>query len=408
MCGNTNARRQDRQSPRQDNVQQRGCLRQQQQTRFQRATTSGNIDTSQQTRTTALQNHEKPYGFYLSDVLIEKNVHICGLSERWLYPHNLHFLNALSMNNNVYAKCDKDLCVTSAKGAGKGGVALLWHKQLDHVVSPLPIDEDRLIVYLPCSNHTSLIFRDYIDKLYDLWCNYSQWGTVVFLGDFNAKYTADSPVTRASHSYVSYDDSCQTLIDFICIPAEIVYTCTHCEMIDDNCLNTSRHRPVLCTLKLGDTISESNYTNADVNLQINWNKTRPEHISEYNTLLQDDTELNNIIHSELGIDSIDNAYDIIRNKLNEYSSISLPRKKFVPNLKPYWNQELSDLHSTMTSLRVKWCSEGRPRSCNNKYSADYKNAKRRFRRLHRKSVNTYLTTLDMELDNAAELDQKRV
>ncbi|WAR25284.1 hypothetical protein MAR_010988, partial [Mya arenaria] len=36
-----------------------------------------------------------------------------------------------------------------------------------------------------------------------------------------------------------------------------------------------------------------------------------------------------------------------------------------------------------------------------------KNAKRRFRRLHRKSVNTYLTTLDMELDNAAELDQKR-
>ncbi|WAR16321.1 LOW QUALITY PROTEIN: hypothetical protein MAR_030915 [Mya arenaria] len=143
---------------------------------------------------------------YLSDVLIEKNVHICGLSEHWLYPHNLDFLNALSMNYNVYAKCDKDLCVTSAKGAGKGGVALLWHKQLDHVVSSLSIDDDRLIgvqhqqsplqymyfiqVYLPCSNHTSLILRDYIDKFY------SQWGTVVFLGDFNAKYTADSPVTR--------------------------------------------------------------------------------------------------------------------------------------------------------------------------------------------------------------------
>ncbi|WAR16322.1 hypothetical protein MAR_030916 [Mya arenaria] len=104
-------------------------------------------------------------------------------------------------------------------------------------------------------------------------------------------------------------------------------------MIDDNCLNTSRHRPVLCTLKLGDTISESNYTNADVNanLQINWNTTRQEHISEYYTLLQDYTELNNIIHSELGVDSIDNAYDIIRNKLNEYSSISLPRKNGVVN-----------------------------------------------------------------------------
>ncbi|WAR26167.1 hypothetical protein MAR_011871 [Mya arenaria] len=116
------------------------------------------------------------------------------------------------MNYNVYAKCDKDLCITSAKGAGKGGVALLWHRQLDHLVSPLPIDDDRLIgvqlqlsplqymyfiqVFLPCSNHTSLIFRDYIDKLYDLWCSYSQWGTVVFLGDFNAKYTADSPVTH--------------------------------------------------------------------------------------------------------------------------------------------------------------------------------------------------------------------
>ncbi|WAR25282.1 hypothetical protein MAR_010986 [Mya arenaria] len=249
---------------------------------------------------------------YLSDVLIEKNVHICGLSEHWLYPHNLHALN---------------LCVTSAKGA-KGGVALLWHRQLDHLVSPLPIDDDRLIGCICLVR--SLIFRDYIDKLYDLWCSYSQWGTVVFLCDFNAKYTADSHVTRdrllysllcdtnmvalntfplctgASHSYVSYDDSCQTLIDFICIPAEIVYTCTHCEMIDDNCLNTIRHRPILCTLKLGDTISESNYTNADVNLQINWNKTRQKHICEYNALLQDDTELNNIIHSELGVDSIDN------------------------------------------------------------------------------------------------------
>ena len=82
---------------------------------------------------------------YLSDVLTEKHVDICGLSEHWLYPHNLHFLNALNMNYNVYAKCDKDLCVTNAKGAGKGGVALLWHKKLDHLMSPLPIDDDRLI-----------------------------------------------------------------------------------------------------------------------------------------------------------------------------------------------------------------------------------------------------------------------
>ena len=113
-----------------------------------------------------------------------------------------------------------------------------------------------------------------IDKLYDSWSLYSTSGTVWFLGDFNAhnapsstrthdlivcKCLADIDIfavntlptcTGANHSYVSYDDIYHTMIDCICIPAGVLpCVCTR-EIVDDNCLNVSRHRPVLVNLVL--------------------------------------------------------------------------------------------------------------------------------------------------------------
>ena len=82
---------------------------------------------------------------YLCDTLLDQNIDICGISEHWLFPSNVHFLESLTSRYNVYAKCDNDLTITSPRRVGKGGVALMWNKRLDNYIVPLPIDDDRLI-----------------------------------------------------------------------------------------------------------------------------------------------------------------------------------------------------------------------------------------------------------------------
>ena len=95
---------------------------------------------------------------------------------------------------------------------GKGGVCLIWHKQYNTYVVPLSIDDDRIVgiqlqtapgqfmfifqLYLPCSNNPVNKYREYIDKLDDVWFSYSGSGTVLFMGDVNAQCCSSSIRTR--------------------------------------------------------------------------------------------------------------------------------------------------------------------------------------------------------------------
>ena len=112
--------------------------------------------------------------------MYNRDIDICGISEHWLKPHNIHFLHALTSDYSVHAVCDKDSSLRH--GVGKGGVAIMWHKRLNNVVTPICIDDDRIVavqvqisdaqylyffqVYLPCTNHSVAIYSDYIDILY--------------------------------------------------------------------------------------------------------------------------------------------------------------------------------------------------------------------------------------------------
>lgn len=149
---------------------------------------------------------------YLCDTLLNYNIDICGLSEHWLYEHNLFFLNSLTSEYRCHAISDYSLALPSNRKIGKGGVAILWHKRLDMRVTPLPLDDDRIIgiqvqiqpdlymfvfqLYLPCSNHSIESFRRYIDKLYNLWFMYRESGIPIFIGDVNTDVKTDSSSTR--------------------------------------------------------------------------------------------------------------------------------------------------------------------------------------------------------------------
>ena len=83
--------------------------------------------------------------YNLSKVLDQKSVDICGLSEHWLFPSDMHFLNSKHPKNNSLGLCNSDFNKYRSKKVGKGGVVFLWKKSLDDSIFPLSIDSDRII-----------------------------------------------------------------------------------------------------------------------------------------------------------------------------------------------------------------------------------------------------------------------
>ena len=90
---------------------------------------------------------------------------------------------------------DFGLMFQGRRRVGKGGMALLWHKRLDHkLIARLSFEDDIGLqleisptvniylfrVYLPCSNNRTVSFHEYVDKLSNLIGLYSV--TWLFLG----------------------------------------------------------------------------------------------------------------------------------------------------------------------------------------------------------------------------------
>ena len=141
---------------------------------------------------------------YLSKLLNTYKRQICAISEHWLYNDNVNFLNTIDKDFLSVAVCDSSLDEYSSYRRGKGGVALMWHQSL--CVTPLILsDEDKIIgiclhltdcsdvyifsVYLSNAKLGSGIFSEYADRLYVLYMEYKQLGTVIILGDFNCEIT---------------------------------------------------------------------------------------------------------------------------------------------------------------------------------------------------------------------------
>ena len=71
-------------------------------------------------------------------------------------------------------------------------------------------------------------------------------------------------------------------------------------------------------------------------------------------------------------DKLDQTYTNIINSITAASDLILPRTKFRPYLKPYWDSTLKDLHAVMREKRRQWHRAGRPRG--NRHSS-YKDLK---------------------------------
>lgn len=377
---------------------------------------------------------------YLSDILGDGDINVCGISEHWLTVDNMYFLDSIHSRYDYVGTVSKGI---GQRGHGQGGVAIMWHKRLSPFVVPLDVDDERIVgiqvqanrhylyifqVYLPCSNHSIRDYRQCLLKLFELYNTYSDNGTCIIMGDFNANVIRCTLQPRdrdllqfindcslcainlldtcygSPYSFVSYDDLCYSMIDYVLLPKEILDLIIHCEIATDHCLNVSRHKPILFCL---DCNIAGSVGNVDTTQCVNWRRVNATLSDQYCMLVNSDSDIQTIGNNELDEWGIVSSYHKLCNKLTEYSQIAFPQKSYKPFTKPYWTTELNNLHGDMVKLREDWCRAGRPRDPDIQQYQQYKNGKAVFRRAHRRCVLQYMSSLDSDLESAARTNSAR-
>ena len=142
----------------------------------------------------------------------------------------------------------------------------------------------------------------------------------------------------ATDTYVSYDDSCMSTIDYIVMPFEIIDQITHCEVADDNCLNVSRHRPILCCLgvNVDNAIAHDSYVSKGA---INWKRDSRLDYNQYNRTVSSDADLCNVQEKVLTRNDIDCAYGFVTDRLVNVALKTFPVKRSRHYAKSYWCEE---------------------------------------------------------------------
>ena len=383
---------------------------------------------------------------YANKLLKKHQIDILGLSEHWLSDSNIHFLESINRNYTGFGVSDNDLRLANVRRLGKGGIAIMWHNSISNSITCLDIESDRICgiqlrlkrnnfvyilqIYAPCSNISIFDYINFVDYLQSVISMYAENGSVIVMGDVNAhlqghtyikqsdnrgryvqsmldyhnlvSINSQSNCLGAHSTFVSYDDFYESLIDHILIPDTCIDTVSYCEILDDDVLNVSRHRPIVCELLYPVPDLQNNMPSNGSHIK--WKQVSSDMTLMYRTHLDESLRVTDYSNVPNVTDRITQRYDNIATKINSCSDIAFPKSEFRRYLKPYWDQNLKNLHAVMRQARRQWISEGRPRGNNHTSYRKYKTAKSIFRSQHRKCADNYLSSLNAEIDQFAELD----
>ena len=206
----------------------------------------------------------------------------------------------------------------------------------------------------------------------------------------------------AAASFVHYDGKYESLIDHILFPVERLDTVMLCKVLDDHVLNVSRHRPVICRITV--PLVNFEHQSQSCSSHVKWEKLDESVLKLYKSEVSNSLILYSCPADLDPKQKLEQKYTHIVNSIIEVSDSVLPKSQFKSYLKPYWDSNLKDLHAAMRGERRNWIRDGRPRGHNHISYREYKATKCLFPAYHRKCAEQFLTELDSDIDQAAELD----
>ena len=159
---------------------------------------------------------------YISGTLCPR-FNIIALQELWNLPNELDICDNIHKDFNSFTKSSVNVERAVLRGRPYGGLGFMWHCSLDAYVSPVPLDDDRLLglrvrkesqdiifinVYMPTqSNDNFDHFMSLLGKVVSIMQD-DDADSVCILGDFNANingpfYTELSKLCTSKHLLIS-------------------------------------------------------------------------------------------------------------------------------------------------------------------------------------------------------------
>ena len=379
---------------------------------------------------------------YIRWLLSNLSLDIFAISEHWLHDFDLHLFSSLHNDYKLIANSsprqeDPIIC-TPRLIRGQGGVAIGWHKRLDHLVSPSPIiSSHRAIaielrsdlgpfyfvsVYLPSRTTSTDLFRDALDQLTAALLLLSPSANVIIMGDFTTdldihggplsttslnsqgrillQFMARFNLLSAhlhksnqlfSHTFESEAHSSVSTIEHILCSMHLLPEIHSTYPINDHSLNNSNHLPVFANLSSNlppPSSSTTLPTQRSLLSPQNWSKTPKEMIFSRYTL-PSKSHLSAILRNSPTLTSLQSHPNPIDTLLSEVSSslLSCSRRilsrRIHPAKQPGWDSTLKLASKACKSCYHSWVRAGRPHSPENPLRKAYKAAKKSFRsRLH--------------------------
>ncbi|XP_060074851.1 uncharacterized protein LOC132554540 [Ylistrum balloti] len=384
----------------------------------------------------------------LTELLADTDIAV--ITEHWLLPEQMNFLNSIDANLKAYGVSDKRIPVEPENricNRGYGGLAILWRNQLN--VCPVLSDgSDRVLccsvqlhnkscvfvigVLLPSTNVPLCEYRETLEYISDLYDKFSDQGHVIVVGDFNAQIgkrfgeknrvnpnergrLLESFIDEKSlisvnsqawakgglSTFVSKDGH-EFLIDHAMVKSTKVDCVSECIILDDNYLNASDHLPIILRYKVPALLSRRKRSAHAVN----WNKCTAQQKANYALQVSEilSTYTDNVARIS-NVDLLQRTVNDVVFAVHEAARKTLPFKRYRPYLKPYWkNGQVKQLHKVMREKRLIWLGEGKPRGSQSQSYCEYKRCKRNFRNELSRAREEYEQRQFQELQAAAEMD----
>ncbi|MES9904479.1 MAG: reverse transcriptase domain-containing protein [Sedimenticola sp.] len=237
---------------------------------------------------------------------LSKTTDIILLQEHWLFKCQLHLLNEV---NDQYIGSGKSVDMNDPIAPvqmprGYGGVAILWNKNINHLVTDLDLGNERIkcieieaqkpilimCVYMPCrgSKDNYLDFQDCIAQIHEIIQTFQHTHRILIGGDLNesALTIADNRRSRCLHQFlrenelVTWETDCtfihpngkdSSTIDFFLATDRVKQVVNSVKRVDDCISNVSDHYPVSLEMQV-NLANKSPMKTIATNSRLNWKK----------------------------------------------------------------------------------------------------------------------------------------
>ena len=348
-----------------------------------------------------------------------ENNNLILLQEHWLFQFQLNLLGeicedicyegkAVDLYNNIQP---------AQVPRGYGGTAILWKKEINHLIKVIQDGNERLqcvefldnnykplliiSAYLPTKGcHDLEEFKENVDQLFEICQKYCLTHDILIGGDINedisknksdnrAKYIQQLiqdchlQVCSAGNTYVNPKGQECSEIDYFLYNINTDRKFSDKIILDKLEPNTSDHYPISITCNANLEYRNTS-TKAKNKIKINWDRIDK---SKYQELVEIS------LANQYVSDNIDNLTSKrnVEEKLTKVSEVlknsaleCIPRKKRKKKFGKLqiWNKNISDVYKEMKKASFKWYEEGKPNN-DHPLFIDKKKCKQQFRKTYR-------------------------